>query len=252
MFRSPLPILVALFLAGCKATSTVDVTVLIPDLQGKAAPAPGITLIALPYDRDSLIAALEARAPSPRPSTARLDSLYLRIRGPFGAFAAIAESVTVLRDSAARLKAALDSLPREAPQYRAGYSAFLEVTAARTTAEARQAAARKVLDRTRLASAPHIDSLRLAVRRWEDSAYADYEKLTASLLRQSGVQGVTDTTNRAGVATLELPRARGGRWWIYARTWDAGDPNAEWYWNIAVTGDSLVLGPANGQRRGKY
>ena len=29
-----------------------------------------------------------------------------------------------------------------------------------------------------------------------------------------------------------------GRWWIYARSWDANDPNAEWYWNVPVDSDN--------------
>lgn len=252
VLRSPLPILVALMLASCKASSRVDVTAFMPDLQGHVTPAPGVVLIALPYDRDSLLAALDAKAPSPRPSTALLDSLHARVQAPFAAFAALSDSVTSLQDSAARLKSGLDSLPRESPRYRAGYGAFLEVTAARSAAEGRQAVARRTLNRAREAARPRIDSARAALRAWEDSAYADYEKLTGELLRRSAVQGVTDTTDGNGAATLQLPRGRDGRWWIYARTWDASDPNAEWYWNIPVAGDSVRLGPENAVRRGRY
>jgi hypothetical protein len=43
-----------------------------------------------------------------------------------------------------------------------------------------------------------------------------------------------------------------GRWWIYARAWDVQDPNAEWYWNVPVEGDSVVLTPANARRRPRY
>lgn len=239
-------------LAGCNTSTRVEVTAFIPDLTGTLAPAPGVAFVALPYDRDSLIAALDARAASPKPSTALLDSLYGRVRAPFAAFAAVSESVTVLQDSAARLKVSLETLSRESPQYRAGYSAFLEVTAARTAALARQAAARRMLDRARDAAAPQIDSARTALRAWEDSAYRDYETLTSELLRRSAVQAVADTTDARGAATVILPRGRDGRWWIYARTWDSGDPNAEWYWNVPVAGDTVVLGPDNARRRTKY
>jgi hypothetical protein len=30
------------------------------------------------------------------------------------------------------------------------------------------------------------------------------------------------------------------------------DPNAEWYWNVPVQGDSLILSPENGRRRPRY
>jgi hypothetical protein len=247
-----LPFLLALVLSGCNTSTSVKVKALIPDLKGTVAPAPGVALVALPYDRDSLIAALEARAPSPRPSTALLDSLYAGVRRPFTAYAAVSESVATLQDSAARLKAALDSLSREAPQYRAGYTAFLDVSAHRSALEARQTSARRVLDRARTAAAPRIDSSRGTLRAWEDSAYADYEKLTDALLRRATVQAVADTTGSDGTAALTLPPGRDGRWWIYARTWDAEDPNAEWYWNVPVSGDTVVLGPENARRRVRY
>jgi hypothetical protein len=247
-----LPFLLALALSGCNSSTRVEVRAFIPDLEGTLAPAPGVALVALPYDRDSLLAALDARAPSARPSTALLDSLYAAIRAPFAAYAAVSESVAVLQDSAGRLKAALDSLSREAPQYRAGYSAFLEVSARRSALEARQASARRVLDRARATSARRIDSTRGVLRAWEDSAYSDYEKLTDGLLRRSTVQAVADTTRTGGTATLTLPRGRDGRWWIYARSWDATDPNGEWYWNVPVTGDTVVLSPENARRRVRY
>ena len=47
---------------------------------------PGVGVVALPYDRDSVLASLEARAGSPRPHTARLDTLFARFRGPFVAY----------------------------------------------------------------------------------------------------------------------------------------------------------------------
>ena len=36
-------------------------------------------------------------------------------------------------------------------------------------------------------------------------------------------------------------RLRGGPWWIYARSWDPDDPNAEWYWNVPVASDTVRL-----------
>lgn len=225
----------------------------IPDLAGRVVPTAGVALVALPYDRDSLIAALDSRAASPKPSADRLDSLYARLRVPFAAFAALSDTVSRLQDSAATLKTRLDSLPREAPQYRAGYSAFLDVTSARTGAERRQAEARRTLDRTRDLITPRVDSIRAALRAWEDSAYVDYEKSTAELLRRAVVPAVADTTQAPdGTASMSLPKGRATRWWIYARAWDAADPNAEWYWNVPVSGDTVELRPENARRRARY
>ena len=74
---------------------------------------------------------------------------------------------------------------------------------------------------------------------------------------------VTITDNRTG-ESVEIPIVDGGvdakafaklmpgTWWITARAWDAGDPNAAWYWNLKVDGDSLALTPANARRLPRY
>ena len=224
---------------------------MLPGASGNTlAPAPGIPLIAIPYDRDSILAALEARARTPRPSTALLDSAIARFRGPFAAYAAISDTVSVIRDSLQQLKARVDSLDRASPGYRQVYGTFMELTSRRAEAEKRQAAAEKALAAARGPLGARADSVRAALKAWENTTFAEYEQITAGLTRTNATRGVTDTTRSDGRVTLTLPR--GGRWWIYARTFDASDPNAEWYWNVPVTGDSLVLSPANAKRRNKY
>ena len=93
------------------------------------------------------------------------------------------------------------------------------------------------------------DSLRLRVRQWEDSTYEGYDSIVAGLARRARREPVTDTTGADGWATFTLAP---GRWWIYARCWDATDPNAEWYWNVPVTGDTLLLSSRTARRRPRY
>lgn len=217
---------------------------------GNPAPAPGIPLIAIPYDRDSILAALEARASTPRPSTAVLDSFISRFRVPFAAYAALSDTVSAIRDTLQQLKAQVDSLDRASPEYRQKYGAFMELTSRRTDAEKRQATAGKALEAARKPIGARGDSARAALKAWENTTFAGYEQITTGLTNTNATRGVTDTTDSDGRVTLVLPR--GGRWWIYARTFDASDPNAEWYWNVPVTGDSLVLSPANATRRNRY
>jgi len=64
-----------------------------------------------------------------------------------------------------------------------------------------------------------------------------------------GRDAVTDTTGSTGWAGLTLPA---GRWWIYARAWDTSDPNAEWYWNVPVQEDTVLLSSRTGRRRPRY
>ena len=73
-------------LTGCDGGSReVAVRVSIPDPASTETPAAGVGVVALPYDRDSVLESLEARAGSPRPDTAALDSLFARFRGPLTA-----------------------------------------------------------------------------------------------------------------------------------------------------------------------
>ena len=67
--------------------------------------------------------------------------------------------------------------------------------------------------------------------------------------RHSGRTAVTDTTGSQGWAHLRLAP---GRWWVYARSWDAEDPNAEWYWNTPVTRDTLFLSSRTARRHLRY
>jgi hypothetical protein len=208
-----------------------------------------VALVALPYDRDSIIAALTARAASPRPDVASLDTLFARFQRPFAAYAVAAASAARLQDSLATMKAALDSLPRESPAYRKLYGSFVSLTTERAAADRQRDSLQQALKRARAAFDAPSDSTRMVLRAWEDSTYGDYEKITQELSRNAGQQPQTDTTGADGTVTLML---RKGHWWIYARTWDALDPNAEWYWNIPVRADSITLSPDNARRRPRY
>jgi hypothetical protein len=238
-----------LALAACQSTTRVHVRALIPSTDGQLEPTPGVALVALPYDRDSIIAALAANATSPRPDVSSLDSLFARFQRPFAAYAVAADKSARLQDSLGRVKTALDSLPRESPAYRVRYGDFVTLGAERAAADRQRDSLQRALKGARDAFGTRSDSTRLALREWEDSTYRDYEKITQELARNLALQPTTDTTGADGTATLVLKK---GRWWIYARTWDALDPNAEWYWNVPVRGDSLSLSPENARRRPRY
>lgn len=245
-------LLILLSLAGsaCRSERTVNVRVSIPGPDGALSPASGVALVALPYDRDSVIRALDAKAPTPRPSTAILDSLYLRFREPFTAFAAATFAAEQARDSLERIRRQLDSLPRDNPDYARLFATWERLAGQRTRFEHTRDSVAKRLDAARRAFGPAADSARAALRAWEDSTYRGYEEITSMLARQQGRQPVSDTTGADGSATLTLKG--GGRWWIYARSWDATDPNAEWYWNVPVKDREIVLDPQHGVRRARY
>jgi hypothetical protein len=219
---------------ACERPRDVAVRVSIPGPDSVETPVTGVGVIALPYDRDSVLRQLEARALTPRPDTAPLESLFAAFRGPFTAYSAVTLRLGKLRDSVAGAKGGPDSL-RLADSIRA--------------TEARAEHARVQLDRARREFVGRSDSLRRRMRQWEDSTYQGWDSVVQGLARRSGRTAVTDTTGSQGWAHLKLAP---GRWWVYARSWDAEDPNAEWYWNTPVTEDTLLLSSRTARRQLRY
>jgi hypothetical protein len=243
------PLLLGLSLAACQRPHDVAIRVSIPGPDSVETPVTGVGLVALPYDRDSVLKSLEASARTPRPHVAALDSLFRNFRGPFTAYSAATFRLGKLRDSLAEVKAALDSLPRNAPDYAVSYARFGRLSDTLKAAQTRAESARTALDRARAGFVSRSESLRAEVRRWEDSTYRGYDSIVHNLATKQHREPVTDTTGSDGWAHLRLEP---GRWWIYARSWDATDPNGEWYWNVPVTGDTVLLSSRTGRRQQRY
>ena len=236
-------------LIACERPRDVAVRVSIPGPDSVETPVTGVGLIALPYDRDSVLAALEASATSPRPNTAALDSLFRAFRVPFASYTGTLQRTERLRDSLDLLRTQLDSLPRNTPEYRELYAGFSRLDDSLTAAQKRTERARQSLDRARAVFIDRSESLRAAIRHWEDSTYRGYDSITRNLASRRRQEALTDTTGGDGWARFRLPP---GEWWIYGRSWDATDPNAEWYWNLPVTGDTLLLSSRTGRQRRRY
>jgi hypothetical protein len=109
--------------------------------------------------------------------------------------------------------------------------------------------ARRELDRARSDFVARSESLRAQVRQWEDSTYRGWDSIIQTLTTARGREAATDTTGGTGWAHFTL---RPGRWWLYARAWDTSDPNAEWYWNVPVNEDTVLLSSRTGERRPRY
>jgi hypothetical protein len=154
-----------------------------------------------------------------------------------------------VRDSLDRLRARLESLPRNTPEYREEYAGFSRLNDSLASAQDRTERARQTLDRARAEFVDRSESLRARIRHWEDSTYRGYDSITRNLAARRRQDPRTDTTGGDGWARFQLPP---GDWWIYGRSWDATDPNAEWYWNLPVTGDTLLLSSRTGRQRRRY
>jgi hypothetical protein len=236
-------------IAGCKGARDVAVRVSIPGPDTVEAPASGVGVVALPYDRDSVLTSLEARAASPRPHTAQMDTLFARFRGPFIAYTTAAYTAGKLRDSLAEVQGRLDSLGRGAPQYQSLHARLSRLSDSLASIEIRGERARAVLSRARSDFVSRSESLRTTIRQWEDSTYRGWDSIVERLAKARGLEPATDTTDATGWARFTLAP---GKWWIYARAWDTSDPNSEWYWNVPVNGDTVLLSSRTGHQRPRY
>lgn len=217
------PIFLLLALAAC-AEPVATVRVTIPDLHGIETPVSQQVVTFLPYDRDSVLEVLEARAESGRPHTRQLDSLFGIFRQPF-------QDYLLLNDSLTRARERGDS------------------GAALAALEARAAAAQAALGVVREQVFPEMTRLRRDVAAWEDTTFAEYRKFTRGLSGRIFASPVADTTDTGGWAGATLTD---GRWWVTARALDPTDPNREWYWNLPVSGDTVLLDPRTGRNRPRY
>lgn len=212
--------------------------VYLPDAAGDYGPARGVVVMALPYDRDSLLTSLENEAPEPRPSTRGLDSLFQLFRAPFVESTRLAARADRLRDAVRRLEGTTGP-------------ALAATRDSLAAAEAAALAAARRLAEVREAVTPRIDSLRQVMRAWEAEAFRRYGEITNSLTSNQLAASIADTTGADGLARLWIPP--GSRaWWIHARSFNSGDPNAEWYWNVPMEAARLVLDSTNVRLRPRY
>jgi hypothetical protein len=237
--KSFVPLVCLVLLAGCRQR-LAEIEVMLPNAAGEIVPARGVVVMALPYDRDSILVSLENAAATPRPPTAELDSLFQLFRGPF-------EESTRLAVLAGRLRDTLRLA--EADPARAAELPALRDSLARLDAAAAAAAARLATVRERVN--PRIDELRQITRRWEAEAFRDYGDITASLTGNRLAAGIADTTSALGTTRLYLPPGSKA-WWIHARSFNSGDPNSEWYWNVPLDRPRIVLDTSNARLRHRY
>jgi hypothetical protein len=243
---APLALLVV---AACGGPRQVAVRILVPDLEGVETPLPGIVIVALPYDRDSILTLLEHRAATKRPHTQTLDSLFQAFRGPFVRFSRVAwqvEQLTRSRDSLVRRRA--EAVPNSpGAKELDGRIRGLGDSLQRLQPEVERAKA--ALGAARDTLWPRIEAVRGETKHWEAATYAGYDTIVRTLTRDRLRQGVADTTDATGWATLRLTP---GAWWITARSPDPQDPNSEWYWNVPATGDTIRLNPVMGRHLPRY
>jgi hypothetical protein len=238
-----------LLTAACQSSRDVTVIASIPGLDSGGTAATGFAFIVLPYDRDSLVAAFEARAVTPRPATAALDSLFAQFRAPFATYTGLVAEAGRYNDTLRSLRQRLDSVPSTSPDYGALFQRWEGLRDTLRALDGQAARARATLNASRTRFVAQSESLRAAVRSWQDSTYRGYDSAVSAIIRARHLEPIADTTGPSGSVVVHL---RGGPWWVSASSWDPNDPNAEWYWNVPVKSDTVRLDATNGRNRNRY
>ena len=246
VFGAPIPLSLALALSvGC-GPRTLAVQIAIPDQDGVETPVAGARFLILPYDRDSVLRALAARAPLPRPSTTRLDSLFQAFGAAFAPYLRLTALYDRLRGGRDSVRSRLDATARADPAYAGLYGRYRGLDDSLASLARQLDSARPALARARDAILPEGDSLRRVLAAWEDTAYRAYDSITNAVVGRHRHGAHADSTRADGWTRLRLPR---GDWWIYARAVNVANPYSEWYWNVKVSEDTLRLTAANGRTR---
>ena len=200
----------------------------------------------LPFDRDSLFAALAAAAGQPEPQ------VPAQLRQEFDSVLVLQQAWTVaegswneVRDSLRQLSERMRRMDQRAREYRPLFERFNAMEGREGRLNRQRANAFEAFTNLQETNQRRLDSVRAVLEAWEDIAFQDYADVEAELLADLGTEIAYDTTDATGSLTRRLP---GGAWWVHARV---AIPAGELYWNVRTdpSADTLRLSPENAVRR---
>lgn len=225
----------------------VTVRVLDEGPEGELQPQSDVVVEFLPYDRDSIFEALEARADTPQPPIPdTLRALYAEIIDLQNRWREAEARWQTLRDSLKSLSDAMRGMDETTQAYRNLYSAFTDLEPRVTEWDNRKTNLFEQFDSLQNQTIAFSDSIQALRQSWGDEAYRGYGAIVDSILEATGEEARVDTTGDEGYATVALP---GGTWWAYARV---NRPFEELYWNVSLVPgqvDTLELTPENAEVR---
>lgn len=237
---------VALALTGCGG-SELTVQVLQGGGEGEMRPVKDHVVRFLPYDRDSLFAALAAEAPEPEPQIPEdLKREFEEIAGLQEVWRQKDAEWQEVRDSLKRLSDQLRGMDRRSREYLQAFQRFTDLEARERQLDREKDAAFAAFDTRQQVALARADSLRAVITSWEDVAFQEYADREAEILERVGRQVHEDTTNTEGLITRQL---RGTPWWVHTRL---SLPLGELYWNEQVDPgavDTLRLTAENAEER---
>lgn len=229
--------------AACGTSLTVEVRT--EGADGATAPVENLAVEILPYDRDSLFAAMAAAADTPEPQVpaaiqARLDS----VRALQATWRDVESRWNEVRDSLRTISERIEGLDRRSREYREAFDRFNSMEGRERSLNRQRQTAFDAFTELQSVTQGQLDSVRAVIESWEDVAFADFADIQASLLDALGQEIHYDTTDAQGMFTTTLPS---GDWWVHTRV---TVPEGELYWNVLTGGvDTLRLTPDNAERR---
>jgi hypothetical protein len=242
----PLFLTAAAMTAACGRSVTVQV--LPKSAQDSVAtPAKDVPVEFLPYNRDSIFDALTREAATPQPQVpADLKAEKQQVADLSQKWHSAESEWSDKRDSLQKLSAELQKLDRRDPKYLPLYKKFNAMDSEVSTLDSRKKRLFASFDSLQKLTIERSDSMRAVENTWENQAFAPYEAVVDSILKQRGKKVVADTTNDRGYATGDF---KGDHWYVYARY---TLPFEELYWNIRIDtmkADTLKLTRENAQVR---
>jgi hypothetical protein len=201
----------------------------------------------LPYDRDSIFAALtrEASEPEPRPPA---DLIELRDSVSI-AQTRWTEAEAAWNDTRSELQALrdrMDAMDRSSREYANAYRQFDDLANQERRLNRDKQRYFDTYTALQDAYGTRADSFNAVLQSWGDAAFEDYGEIVDSLIEARGEE-LVDTTDASGWAHFIVPR---GRWWVHTR---AELVFQELYWNVPYVSeggvDTLVLNTSNARIR---
>lgn len=218
----------AAVLGAC--TGEVVVQAQLQQEDGTTNPLTGLTVRALPYDRDQVFDSLAQTYGQPEPT---IPDSVLALQDSI-AQASVASSQAenqwaAARDSLRAIRDQMDRLTRGSPQYRLLFNDFNAQESIEQSAERRMNQAFERFNALQNRFAQTANEIRLRREQWGNEAYAAIDTVIFLKLEELGREEYADTTDANGVA--RFPGLQKGQWWIHARY---TLPFEELYWNVPV------------------
>ncbi|MFC1659931.1 hypothetical protein ACFL3S_00515 [Gemmatimonadota bacterium] len=183
-----------------------------------------------PFDRDAVFDSLEAEFGVPEPPIpdellAAQDSIAVAQE----AWRAAEARWGSLRDRLQQVTDEMEGLNRGEARYVALYREFQDGEAQLIRVEREKDGAFERFTALQEGIIRQADSIRILRDQWADDAFGAAWDVFAIKLQETGMDLLADTTDAAGIATIEVPP---GQWWVHARH---ELPFQELYWNIPIT-----------------